>query len=114
MARGFKTGGRVVGSVNRENRDIRLMILGALDQVGGQDYLARQAIENPGPFMTLIGKVLPTQITGDGSTPNALHLLAAQLVSEHLLQTQLTPPPIIDMTAERTSTNLLDAPPPTE
>lgn len=38
------------------------MILGALDDVGGQAYLARQAEENPGPFLTLIGKVLPMSI----------------------------------------------------
>jgi len=42
------------------------MILAALDGVGGQAYLMRQAEENPGPFMTLIGKVLPMQVTGEG------------------------------------------------
>ena len=29
------------------------MILGALDDAGGQAYLMRQAEENPGPFLTL-------------------------------------------------------------
>jgi hypothetical protein len=42
------------------------MIIAALDQAGGAEYLARQAEENPGPFMTLIGKVLPMQLTGEG------------------------------------------------
>jgi hypothetical protein len=42
------------------------MILGALAGAGGQDYLQRQAELNPGAFLTLIGKVLPMQITGDG------------------------------------------------
>ena len=32
------------------------MILGALDGVGGQAYLKRQAEENPGPFLTLMGR----------------------------------------------------------
>ena len=33
------------------------MILGALDDAGGQAYLMRQAEENPTAFLTLIGKV---------------------------------------------------------
>jgi len=35
------------------------MILGALNEVGGMDYLAQQATANPAAFMTLLGKVLP-------------------------------------------------------
>ncbi len=38
------------------------MILGALDDVGGRAYLAQQAILNPGPYMSLLGKVLPQQV----------------------------------------------------
>lgn len=38
------------------------MILGALSDVGGQDYLVRQAEENPTAFMGLIAKVLPTEL----------------------------------------------------
>jgi hypothetical protein len=41
------------------------MILGALAAAGGEKYLTKQAKDNPGPFMTLLGKVLPTQIGGD-------------------------------------------------
>jgi hypothetical protein len=42
------------------------MILGALNAAGGVEYLTRQAEENPGPFMTLVGKVLPLQLAGTG------------------------------------------------
>ena len=45
------------------------MILGALDGVGGQAYLERQAEENPTAFLTLIGKVLPTTLSGDAENP---------------------------------------------
>jgi hypothetical protein len=38
------------------------MILGALDDAGGQAYLSEQAILNPGPFMGLIGKVIPKDV----------------------------------------------------
>lgn len=40
------------------------MILGALSDVGGRDYLARQAEENPVAFLGLVGKVLPLQLAG--------------------------------------------------
>jgi hypothetical protein len=43
------------------------MILGALSAVGGQRYLEEQATANPVAFMTLLGKVLPMQLTGSES-----------------------------------------------
>lgn len=45
------------------------MILQALDESGGVDYLKQRAIENPAAFMTLLGKVLPMQVTGEGGGP---------------------------------------------
>jgi hypothetical protein len=45
------------------------MILGALDEAGGQEYLTRQAEKNPTAFMTLLGKVLPTQLAGTPEQP---------------------------------------------
>lgn len=45
------------------------MILQALDKAGGVQYLTNQAHENPGPFLSLIGKVLPTTISGDPNNP---------------------------------------------
>ena len=41
--------------------DLRRMILDALHAAGGQDYLARQAEQNPVAFMGLLGKVLPIE-----------------------------------------------------
>ena len=32
-------------------------------------YLTQQAKANPSAFMTLLGKVLPTQLAGDGGDP---------------------------------------------
>lgn len=43
-------------------------ILKAADQAhpeGMVGYLTQQAQENPGPFMSLLGKVLPMQVTGE-------------------------------------------------
>jgi len=43
------------------------MILGALDDKGGREYLARQADENPTAFMALVGKVLPSTMNANVS-----------------------------------------------
>jgi hypothetical protein len=105
--------GRPRGVPNKFSADLKAMILGALDDAGGQRYLARQAIENPGPFMALLGKILPTQVaSADGSTIE-MHLLAAQVVSAQILerQSELQPQTIQH---EPTQMNLLDAPVPTE
>lgn len=59
--------GRVKGVKNRVPGLLKDQILQALDEAGGVDYLRRQALLNPGPFLALIGKVLPTQLQHSGS-----------------------------------------------
>ena len=61
--------GRVAGTPNKITADLKAMILGALSDAGGQKYLAQQALANPSAFLTLIGKVLPLQVTGEGGGP---------------------------------------------
>jgi hypothetical protein len=61
--------GRPKGSLNRDGADIRAMVIGALDKVGGLDYLAARAIDSPAAFLTLVGKVLPLQLQGDPDHP---------------------------------------------
>ncbi len=61
-------GGSRKGIPNKATADLKAMILGALDKAGGLEYLSRQAIENPGPFMALIGKVLPKDVMIDQKT----------------------------------------------
>ena len=58
--------GRKAGVPNKTTALLKDMILQALDKKGGVNYLVRQADENPAAFMTLLGKVLPTQIHGPG------------------------------------------------
>jgi hypothetical protein len=64
-----KTGGRRKGTPNKLNADVKAMILGALDDAGGQEYLTKQAKENPTAFLTLVGKILPLQVTGNDGGP---------------------------------------------
>lgn len=57
-----KTGGRQAGTCNKLTRTIKEAIEVAFEDVGGPKYLATMAIEQPAAFMTLLGKVLPTQV----------------------------------------------------
>lgn len=61
-----KGGGRKKGVPNKTTKALKDMILGALDEAGGQEYLVKQAKINPQAFMGLIGKVLPTELKGTG------------------------------------------------
>lgn len=67
--RGRKTGGRVAGVPNKATGDIKAMVLGALSDVGGRDYLAARALDQPVAFMGLIGRVLPLQLSGQNGGP---------------------------------------------
>lgn len=69
MAAGRKTGGRQKGSPNKTTAQLKDMVLQALAESGGVDYLKQTAIEHPAAFMTLLGKVLPLQVTGESGGP---------------------------------------------
>jgi hypothetical protein len=56
--------GRPKGSPNKTTAALKDMVLTALNKAGGVDYLKDQAMKNPAAFMTLLGKVLPLQLTG--------------------------------------------------
>jgi hypothetical protein len=65
--------GRPKGIPNKTTALLKDAILLAAQQAGGAEglvgYLKTQAIENPGPFMSLLGKVLPMQISGENGGP---------------------------------------------
>ena len=61
--------GRPKGALDKGNATLRQMILNALDTAGGESYLALQAQENPNAFLSLIGKVLPTTLASDETSP---------------------------------------------
>lgn len=61
--------GRPKGLPNKTTALLKDAILQAATNAGGEEgglvgYLERQAVDNPGPFMALLGKVLPMQVTG--------------------------------------------------
>lgn len=65
--------GRPKGAVNKTTALLKDAILIAAQKAGGGDadglvnYLEVQARENPGPFMSLLGKVLPMTVSGDNN-----------------------------------------------
>ncbi len=68
----FKTGGqrpkgagRAKGTPNQNTTDLKRMILTALTNAGGVAYLTRTAKKDPKAFLTLVAKVLPSQIQAE-------------------------------------------------
>ena len=58
--------GRPAGVPNKMTGEVKQMILDALSGAGGVDYLIAKAESHPGPFLSLVGKVLPMQVEGSG------------------------------------------------
>ena len=56
--------GRPKGAQNKITREIKEMVVAALDEAGGIEYLVTQSRDNPTAFLTLVGKVLPLQVAG--------------------------------------------------
>ncbi len=61
--------GRVKGVPNKNTKALKDMILQALANVGGEEYLAKQAYKNSAAFMALVGRVLPLQMKSGGDEP---------------------------------------------
>lgn len=57
--------GRPKGVKNKVTRDIKEAVLQAFEEGGGKGWLMQQMIENPTAFMTLIGKIIPTQVQAE-------------------------------------------------
>lgn len=62
--------GRKKGVPNRLTASVKQMILGALDDLGGQAWLTEQAKADPRAFMSLLGRILPSEIQMDANVIN--------------------------------------------
>lgn len=76
------------------------MILQALNGAGGAKYLQGQAKQNPAAFMGLVGKILPTQVTGvPGGAPIVITTgILRQIEAD---EDAALPAPMIDVTPEQ-------------
>lgn len=57
--------GRPKGGHNKITGEVRDMVLAALNQVGGVEYLAKHAQETPAAFLALVGKLMPKAVELD-------------------------------------------------
>lgn len=60
--RGNAGKGRKPGTPNKIPAALKETILRALEQAGGTDYLAQQAVKQPQAFLALLGKALPQDV----------------------------------------------------
>lgn len=79
--------GRPKGTPNKTTALLKDAILLAAQRAGGDgeegiaNYLEQQAKDNPGPFLSLLGKVLPMTVSGDPNNPIvAIHEVRRSLV----------------------------------
>lgn len=70
--------GRQKGVTNKFTRDIKEALLNAFGKVGGEDYLVAVAKADRKAFTSLIGRLLPTQLTGKDGAPLELLVTKAQ------------------------------------
>lgn len=77
-----KTGGRQKGTPNKMTREVKEMILQALDEAGGVSYLVSKAETHPQAFMALVGKVLPLQVQGAGEDGAFQHRVTLEFVAK--------------------------------
>lgn len=80
--------GRKKGTPNKVTKSLKEMILGALDKAGGEVYLQHQAEDNPGPFLALIGKVLPSTMAITGPEGKDLKI-TFEVIRPQVINTKL-------------------------
>jgi hypothetical protein len=73
-------GGSRKGVPNKVTRELKDMILGALDQAGGINYLHERAADprTASAFLSLVGKTLPLTVKGTGA--NGEHIFQKIIV----------------------------------
>lgn len=61
--------GRAKGARNKITRDIKEALLQSFEALGGQYWLESLARRRPAAYATLVGKLLPMQLTGKDGAP---------------------------------------------
>jgi hypothetical protein len=72
--------GRPKGVPNKATAAVKDMILQALANKGGVEYLEQQAADNPTAFLTLVGKIIPLQVGGDPNGHPLVHEIRRTIV----------------------------------
>ncbi len=74
--------GRPAGAKNKVTRELKDMILGALEASGGVEYLTDRANDpkTAAAFLTLVGKTLPLTVKGGGEDGSHKHVVEVRFV----------------------------------
>ena len=74
--------GKPKGAVNKSTKQLKEMILAALDTAGGERYLVERAKDprTASAFMSLLAKVMPMQVTGADGGPVAFERIVSEIV----------------------------------
>ncbi len=79
--------GRPKGVPNKLTKELKGMILDALEGAGGTDYLMERANDprTASAFLTLVGKVLPLTVVGDKENPLEMRvtMIERKIVKAH-------------------------------
>ena len=70
--------GRPKGTVNKVTREIKEMVVQALSEAGGVDYLVEQSEKNPVAFLGLVGKIIPLQVNATHTVKHDEEILEAR------------------------------------
>lgn len=95
-----------VTEVKKTQIELKAMIRGALDKKGGEQWLIDQMDKHPKAFLSLLARVLPTEITGNLNIMVGLAERISAARQRDVLKTVNTPAlensgnSIVDVTAE--------------
>ena len=67
--KGQRFGGRAKGTPNKFTAAVKETIEAAFHQLGGVKYLVEVGRSNPQVFCSLLGKILPREVVGEGGGP---------------------------------------------
>jgi len=108
-----KSGGAKKGSVHLHSRALKDAVYAVFHEMGGRNYLKKVAKENPPLFLSLLAKLLPTEIKAElGVNTRHFDLGAAMRQAEENCarlndrQTDEAHPPIIENIPAPTTTSV--------
>lgn len=76
--------GRKKGIPNKMTMELKSIILGALEKAGGEDYLVAQARDNPTAFMSLLGKLIPSETKTEHTGKDGGPVITASISREEI------------------------------
>ncbi|WP_279117044.1 hypothetical protein, partial [Acidithiobacillus thiooxidans] len=71
---------------------VKQMILGALDDLGGQQWLVESAKQDPKAFMSLLARILPSEISMDANVTHApITEIRRTIIDPRIVEQEQTP-----------------------